>query len=87
MNLVNSVALSQVASGYFKTTTALQNHQDFGKHIFCTQKVSMHDSIKRQWAKGCTNIRLSYIPFKKNLEGLRQEECREYPTAAPSAGP
>ena len=67
----------------FKTTTALQNHQDFGKHIFCTQKDSTHDSIKRKWAKACTNIRPSYIPFNKNLEGLSQEECREYPTAEP----
>ncbi|CAH3019314.1 unnamed protein product [Porites evermanni] len=67
----------------FKTTTALQNHQDFGKHIFCTQKDSTHDSIKRKWANACTNLRPSYIPSKKNLEGLSQEECREYPTAEP----
>ena len=67
----------------FKTTTALQNHQDFGKHIFCTQKDSTHDSIKRKWANACTNLRPSCIPSKKNLEGLSQEECREYPTAEP----
>ena len=65
----------------FKTTTALQNHQDFGKHIFHTQKDSTYDSIKRKWAKACTDIRPSYIPSKKNLDELSQEECREYPTA------
>ncbi|PFX18173.1 hypothetical protein AWC38_SpisGene17466 [Stylophora pistillata] len=31
----------------------------------------------------CTNIRPSYIPSKKNLEGLSQKECMEYPTAEP----
>ena len=67
----------------FKTTTALQNHQDFSKHSFHTQKDSTHDSINRKCAKACTNICRSYIPSKKNLEGLSQEECREYPTAEP----
>ena len=56
----------------FKTTTVLQNHQDFGKHIFCTQKDSTHDSIKRKWAKACTNIEEEDM-----LEALVERGVRE----------
>lgn len=58
----------------FNTSTAMQKHQDFGRHIFGLQKDSTQDTIKRKWAAACTSIRPSYLSSKDFLQELSQED-------------
>lgn len=75
VNIMNSVALNQVASSYSKRPQRCKTTRTLASTFLTPERIPCMAL--------CTNIRPSYIPSKKNLEGLSQKECMEYPTAEP----
>ena len=80
---MNSVALDQVASSYSKRPQLSKTTRTLASTFFKLERIPCMTVLSVNGLKHAPTYGFGIFHVNKNLEGLSQEECREYPTAEP----